>query len=58
VKVRDVMSSPVISVHRDTPFDEVVDLLVENHISQVPVVDEEGSLVGIISEADLIAKEA
>jgi CBS domain-containing protein len=56
VRVRDVMSSPVVCVPPDMPLKEVADLLVRHGISAVPVV-EGGELVGIISEADLVPLE-
>ncbi len=54
---RDVMTSPVITVRPDTPIKEVARLLLTHHISGVPVVDEAGTLVGILTEADLLYKE-
>jgi CBS domain-containing protein len=56
VRVRDVMSSPVVCVPPDMLLKEVADLLVTRAISAVPVV-ERGELVGIISEADLVPLE-
>lgn len=51
--VRDVMSTPVITVRSDATLKSVVQVLDEHAITAVPVVDE-GHLVGIVSEADLI----
>ena len=56
MRVREVMSSPVVCVPPDLPVKEVADLLVNHRISAVPVVDH-GELVGIISEADLLPLE-
>ncbi|HET9557769.1 MAG TPA: CBS domain-containing protein [Actinomycetota bacterium] len=56
MRVRDVMSSPVITVSPDKRLKEVAELLVSNGISAVPVV-EDGELVGIVSEADLLPLE-
>jgi CBS domain-containing protein len=56
VRVRDVMSSPVITVPPDMRLKEVAALLVTHGISAVPVVDA-GELVGIVSEADLVPLE-
>jgi CBS domain-containing protein len=56
VRVRDVMSSPVITVPPDMRLKEVAELLVTHGISAVPVVDD-GELVGIVSEADLVPLE-
>jgi CBS domain-containing protein len=56
VRVREVMSSPVVCVPPEMRLKEVADLLVREQISAVPVV-EGGELVGIVSEADLVPLE-
>jgi CBS domain-containing protein len=56
VRVRDVMSTPVVTVPPGMPLKEVARLLVTRGISAVPVVDR-GELVGILSEANLIPLE-
>jgi CBS domain-containing protein len=56
VRVKDVMSSPVVTVPPDMPLKEVAKLLVTRGVSAVPVVDR-GELAGILSEADLIPLE-
>jgi predicted transcriptional regulator len=56
VRVREIMSSPVVTVPPDMRLKDVADLLVTNEISAVPVV-EDGELVGIVSEADLVPLE-
>lgn len=58
MKVREVMTSPVITVRAGTPFAEVVDTLITNDISGVPVLDASDHLVGMVTEADLVSKEA
>lgn len=55
--VGNVMTSPVVSVDADMPLKEVAILLVENKISGVPVVDADGAVLGIVSEADFLVKE-
>jgi CBS domain-containing protein len=57
MKARDVMVSPVITVNPDASVREVAQTLLERRISAVPVVDDEGDVVGIISEADLMRRE-
>jgi CBS domain-containing protein len=57
MNVKDIMTTEVVTVTSDTPFKEVVEQLVRSGISCVPVVDEH-ELVGIVTEADLISKEA
>jgi CBS-domain-containing membrane protein len=51
---RDVMVSPVATVTPSTSVQEVAKMLLERRISAVPVVDDGGKIVGIISEADLM----
>lgn len=50
----DVMVTNVITVHPDASVKEIAEILLANRISALPVVDKGGSLVGIVSEADLI----
>ncbi|MET9132939.1 CBS domain-containing protein [Streptomyces antibioticus] len=56
--VSDLMTTSVIKVRRDTGFKEVAKLLAEHDITAVPVVDDEEHAVGMVSEADLLRKEA
>jgi CBS domain-containing protein len=55
--VRDVMTAEVLAVRPETPLKEVARLLVERRISGLPVIDDEGQVVGVVSEADLLVKE-
>ncbi len=55
--VRDVMTSPVVTVPPQATVREVADALLRNGVSAVPVVDARGHLLGIVSEADLLVKE-
>jgi CBS domain-containing protein len=48
------MVSPVITVKPPTSVRELAETLVKQRISAVPVVDERGQLVGIVSEGDLL----
>jgi CBS domain-containing protein len=56
--VREVMTSPVLTVRRTTPLKEVAQLLVDNRISGLPVVDVDGTVLGVVSEADFLWKES
>jgi CBS domain-containing protein len=58
LRVGDVMTSRVVAVTAATPFRDVVDLMLRHEISSVPVLDDEGALVGLISEADVLSKQA
>ena len=51
----DVMTPSVITVHPDTPLDRVIAVMLENHISGVPVMEQD-SVVGMISEGDLLRR--
>src|SRR6516164_9799709 len=54
MKARDVMVSPVITVKPSSGVKEVAKIFLERRISAVPVVDDQGKLVGIVSEGDLL----
>jgi CBS domain-containing protein len=47
------MSQPIITVPADTPIDGVLATMEKHQIRRIPVVDEHGSCVGIIAQADL-----
>ncbi len=54
MKASDVMVSPVFTVKPDSSVKDLANLLVEKRISAVPVVDDAGKLVGVVSEGDLM----
>jgi len=56
MKARDVMVSPVVTVKATSLVKDVAITLLERRISAVPVVDEKGKLVGIVSEGDLMRR--
>jgi len=55
--VADVMTTRVHVASPSTPFKMLVRLIEENRISAVPIVDAQGSPLGIVSESDLLLKE-
>src|ERR1700754_1573124 len=55
--VRDVMDANPESVHEDTTIEDVIKLLKTNELPGVPVVNEYGRCVGIITENDLVISE-
>jgi CBS domain-containing protein len=57
MNARNIMSKPVISVHPDMPLREVAKLMLDKGITAVPVVDDKGAVIGIVSEGDLIRPE-
>lgn len=56
--VRDVMTTRVIAVHKGASFKEMAAMLRRSRISAFPVVDEASRVIGVVSEADLLVKEA
>ncbi len=56
--VRDVMSAPAVSVTRDASYKDLAARLFELGVSGFPVVDDDGKVIGVVSEADMLAKEA
>ncbi len=54
--VRDVMSKDVVTVRPDAPVSEVVTLLCAHRIGGMPVVDEEGRVLGMVTESDLMIR--
>ena len=56
--VYDVMTRDVVSILEFTTYKDIVRILLEHDISAVPVVDERYHVRGVVSEADLIEKEA
>ena len=53
VKIEGIMSKPPITVPPDYTIEETAEVLLENKISSTPVVDDQGQLVGIITQNDL-----
>jgi CBS domain-containing protein len=52
--VREIMTSPAYSVHEGSSLEEALRVLATARVSSLPVVDPDGRVVGIISEADLL----
>ncbi|HEX5502256.1 MAG TPA: CBS domain-containing protein [Thermomicrobiales bacterium] len=58
MRVTEIMTPAVVTVGPDTPISAVARIMVEHDVSGVPVVDDGGGLVGIITEFDMIARQA
>ncbi|MFF3518107.1 CBS domain-containing protein [Streptomyces sp. NPDC002573] len=56
--VTEVMTRPVVTAQLSSSFKQIAHLLRDNDITAVPVIDDEGHPVGIVSEADLLRKAA
>jgi CBS domain-containing protein len=56
MKAKDVMTSPVVSVAPDSTIFEAVRVMLQRHISGLPVIDKDGHLVGIVTEGDFLRR--
>lgn len=56
MRAKNVMTTGCITVSPETPVSEIAATLIKHHISGVPVVDNAGQVVGIVSEGDLIRR--
>ncbi|HEX3265074.1 MAG TPA: CBS domain-containing protein [Candidatus Limnocylindrales bacterium] len=54
--VRDAMTPHVITVRPETPLKEVAQILIDANVSGLPVVDDAGKVLGVVSEADFLIK--
>lgn len=57
MNVREVMTRDVVTVAPETPLKEVAAVLVEHRITGVPVVSDDGEVLGVVSEGDILFKE-
>src|SRR5689334_17902496 len=58
MRVRDIMTTTVVTATTETTFQDLVDRMLRHGVSGIPILDAERRPVGIVTEADLIAKEA
>jgi CBS domain-containing protein len=56
MKVRDIMSTRVVSVAPDASVLEAIRLMLQKHISGLPVIDQAGALVGVVTEGDFLRR--
>jgi CBS domain-containing protein len=54
---KDIMTRDVITVYPETEITQAANLMLEKHLSGLPVVDKEGNLKGIICQSDLMAQQ-
>jgi CBS domain-containing protein len=57
MKAKDIMQTAVITVREQATIEEIAKLLIDNKISGIPVLNEGHTLVGIVTEGDLVHKE-
>ena len=53
-RVEDIMTAKVVSVREDTSVEEIATLMIEKKVNRLPVLNEGGELVGIVSRQDLV----
>ena len=56
MRAHQIMTRKVITVKADTSIREAADLMLQHHISGLPVLDESGKLLGIVSEGDFMRR--
>jgi CBS domain-containing protein len=56
MKAKDVMTSPVVSIEPDASIFQAVRIMLQRHISGLPVIDQKGGLVGIVTEGDFLRR--
>ena len=54
LRAKDIMTEQVVYVRKDTPIGEAIAAMVDNEITGVPVVEEDMTLVGVLSEQDVL----
>jgi CBS domain-containing protein len=58
IKAKDIMSTDLITVSKDTDIKILSKIFIDKKINSVPVVDDEGKLMGIVSETDIVYQDA
>jgi CBS domain-containing protein len=56
MQARDIMTSPVITAGPNSTIEDIAGILLDRKISAVPIVDETGQALGLVSEADLMRR--
>ena len=56
MQAQDIMTKKVVSAAPDSTVEQITALMMQHHISAVPIIDESGALVGLISEGDLMRR--
>ncbi|HVF00940.1 MAG TPA: CBS domain-containing protein, partial [Rubrobacteraceae bacterium] len=55
--VKEIMTKDIITVSPEMPVKEVANLLNESSVSGVPVMDDEGRVLGVVSEVDVVGRQ-
>jgi CBS domain-containing protein len=54
LEAKDIMTKQVVCIRKDTPIFEAIRMMVNNNITGIPVVDDDSTLVGMLSEQDVL----
>lgn len=54
---KDIMTKEIVTVAPDTTVKNLAKILIRNQISGAPVADKNGKILGVVSEADIVAKK-
>jgi len=54
LQAKDIMTRQVVCIRRDTPILEAIQLMADNNITGIPVVEDDLTLVGMLSEQDVL----
>ena len=54
LEAKDLMTKQVICIRKDTPILEAIKLMAKNNVTGIPVVEDDTTLVGILSEQDVL----
>lgn len=57
IKAKDIMTTKVITLKKEMGVKEAAEVLLNNGIGGAPVIDEEGKVIGMVSESDLIMED-
>jgi CBS domain-containing protein len=57
LKVKDIMTKDVVTVTKETTVMELAEIFAKKHLSSLPVVDQDGNLIGIVTETDLVEQD-
>ena len=55
--VKDIMTKDVVTVKKEASIREIAQTIVDHDVSGLPVMDDDGTVCGIVSEGDLVRKE-
>jgi CBS domain-containing protein len=58
IKVGEAMTTDPITVHPEMEVTEIAKVMIDNNIGGLPVVDHHGSLIGIVTESDLVVQDS